>query len=110
MDPNAGWVAVIAPRSVLAALVAIAPALAALGCSSPGSPAASDAGSAPACTAGNCPVVLASGQNNPERIAIDSTSVYWVNFDPDCHAGAIMKVALDGGNPTAIVSGRHCPE
>jgi hypothetical protein len=70
--------------------------------------AAGDAGSGNACTAAPCPVVLASGQNNPQSIVVDSTDVYWVNFDPDCKLGAVMKVPLDSGTPTAIVSGHYC--
>jgi hypothetical protein len=44
---------------------------------------------------------LASGQAGNESIAVDATSVYWL----DNNLGAIWKTALDGGRATAIASG-----
>jgi hypothetical protein len=57
------------------------------------------------------PVVLASGQNVPSAIAVDSTSVYWVNLGTGTNDGAIVKCAIGGcGNsPTVLASGQASP-
>jgi hypothetical protein len=55
---------------------------------------------------GATPVTLASGQNFPELLAVDSTRVYWVN---DNHASTVMSVPLDGGTPTTLASGQNSP-
>jgi hypothetical protein len=57
------------------------------------------------CAASSCqPVVLATGQNSPEGLAVDDTSVYWTTSD-----GNVMKVSIDGGSPTTLASGQRAP-
>lgn len=46
------------------------------------------------CTDGWCIVPLATGQKSPHSLAVDSTRVYWTNYDD---AGSVMSVPLDGG-------------
>jgi hypothetical protein len=71
---------------------------------------------------GGTPTVLASGiaydwlapVSSPPAIAVDDTSVYWVNVGttvgPNPVAdGAVMKVALGGGAPVEVASGQLAP-
>jgi sugar lactone lactonase YvrE len=60
--------------------------------------------------------VLASEQNRPSGLAVDATSVYWSNsgghpaFTRDAGPnGSIMKVSVDGGSVTSLVSGLDSP-
>ncbi len=57
------------------------------------------------CQASACqPVVLALGQNTPQGIAVDASNVYWTTQD-----GNVLKVPIDGGNPTPLASGQMNP-
>ncbi len=49
---------------------------------------------------------LASGLNNPTRLAVDDTSVYWVEQNI---AGAVKKVGINGGAVTTLASGLNNP-
>jgi hypothetical protein len=60
---------------------------------------------------GGTPTTLASGQNNPQRIAIDATNVYWTNEGspgqgsaPSNTDGTVMQVPIGGGAPTMLAS------
>ncbi len=55
------------------------------------------------CTSGRCLVVLASGQDVPLRIAVNSTSVYW------SARRTVKRVGLDGGAPFTLASGQDGP-
>jgi hypothetical protein len=48
---------------------------------------------------------LASGQGGPGALAVDATSVYWVNKDD----GTVMKVPVDGGTPVRLDPGTGRP-
>ena len=68
-------------------------------------------GGAPACTAA-CPVTLASRQFSPIALAVDSTSVYWVNLGPSPEGpaeGAVVKAPLGGGAPVTLAAGQAQP-
>ena len=55
-------------------------------------------------------VTLASGQNDPQVIALDSTSVYWANWgDYNSANGSVMKVSVDGGTPVTLVPNLKAP-
>jgi hypothetical protein len=48
------------------------------------------------------PVVIASGQPNPNAIAVDSTSIYWTNSGSSTAGGDVMSAPLCGGTPVTI--------
>jgi hypothetical protein len=63
--------------------------------------------------AGGAPSTLASGQANPTGIAVDATSIYWVNGDEDIAVlpvtGSVVKVPLGGGTFITLASGQANP-
>ncbi len=52
------------------------------------------------------PITLASGLNNPQDIAVDSTSIYWTEAGA---SGAVKKVPINGGTVTTLASGLNYP-
>ncbi len=61
-----------------------------------------------ACISGLCqPFALVTGQNTPDAILLDATSVYWVNKVPD--TGKVLKVAKTGGPPMTIAAMQNNP-
>jgi hypothetical protein len=58
------------------------------------------------CSGGRCLVILATGQDCPMGLAVDSTSVYWVNYDT---GGEVVKVPIVGGSPVTLATGPSNP-
>jgi hypothetical protein len=50
---------------------------------------------------GGAPTVLASGQDYPEGIAVDGSSVYWATID-----GSIRKTPSNGGSIVDLATGQ----
>jgi hypothetical protein len=63
------------------------------------------------CGGANEGVIIASNQDWPDFIAIDSSSVYWSTGEPGVGVtnGTVMKVGLSGGAPVTLASNQHLP-
>jgi hypothetical protein len=57
------------------------------------------------CIAGECLETLASGQDSPQAIAVDTTSVYWTNNGQKTGRGSIAKMPIGGGKPGTLATG-----
>jgi hypothetical protein len=57
---------------------------------------------------GGTPQTIASGQNIPLGIAVDATSVIWVNWALSS-PGSVMKAPIAGGNLTTLVANVNDP-
>jgi hypothetical protein len=57
---------------------------------------------------GGSPTTLARGQS-PSAMALDSSNLYWTNFNEDGPGAMLMKVPIAGGNVTALASGLRTP-
>jgi hypothetical protein len=55
------------------------------------------------------PVVLASGQAQPENLVVDDASLYWSVAGSAAMDGAIMTVPKSGGAPVLLASGQNVP-
>jgi hypothetical protein len=53
------------------------------------------------CTNGWCIVTLASGQKSPNTVAVDSTRIYWTNYND---AGSVVSAPLAGGAPLTLAT------
>jgi hypothetical protein len=60
-------------------------------------------GGSASCGPGNGkPLVIATGQPNPNALVVDSTSVYWTNSGSSTAGGDVMSAPLCGGTPVTI--------
>jgi hypothetical protein len=63
-----------------------------------------------ACSDNACqPLMLASNQNVPNDLAVDSNNLYWTNEGDAGANGSVMQVQLDGGNLITLATGRAQP-
>jgi hypothetical protein len=63
-------------------------------------------------TGQRCVLMLASGQNSPAALAVDSTSVYWLNGGTDAERyidGTLMKVPKNGGTLVTLATDQPFP-
>jgi hypothetical protein len=53
---------------------------------------------------GGAPTTLAEGQT-PSAMALDSSNVYWTNYNNDEPGGTVVRVPISGGNVIVLASG-----
>lgn len=63
------------------------------------------------CRGGRCqPVTVASGQDHPRLMTVDSQNAYWVTQGEGASpTGTVMRCRLEGGVPEALATGRINP-
>jgi hypothetical protein len=59
--------------------------------------------------AGGTPITLASEQDYPLGLTVDSTNVYWVNEGSSGSDGSVIQMPLAGGPPTTLATGQAAP-
>ncbi len=55
-------------------------------------------------------ISFAQGQMHPIGVAVDATSVYWINYGDGSPNGAVMKESLSGGASTTLASAQFGPQ
>jgi hypothetical protein len=59
---------------------------------------------------GGTPIMLASGQLNPQCVAVDATAIYWTNEGTIAGTdGTVMKLPAGGGAPMTLADGQYKP-
>lgn len=64
------------------------------------------------CSAGECVVTLATAQSYATSVAVDSTSVYWIDFGVPNGAsttGTLMKAPVNGGTTVTLAKAQDTP-
>jgi formylglycine-generating enzyme required for sulfatase activity len=60
------------------------------------------------CALGECqPVIVATGQKNPQQMAVNGTHVFWANYGDDTTGagGGVMRAPIAGGAAIPVVTG-----
>ena len=66
----------------------------------------SDGRDVSSCVNGHCAITLATGQQDPYALAVDTNNLYWTNYS----GGSVMALPLGGGTPAPIATGQTHPK